>query len=472
MKKLFLFAAALCTSLCMMAETATINPTWEGNYRTNNNTPTGWTKVTTTDAQFEIYNGARFFAVQTWTIANISNVDSLEFVYTRVAGQTNNGDVSMWAFPYNSMVSSAADYSTLGVAFLNDVETVLGVMPGNTITNAPMATSEVEGTGASLSRVIRLGATEIAALTAAGTVDNDYLTVNVLLNTVESTNNYKYYHTATESAPASFCTVHYAGEIETPAILNNTTKTGYSDLATAVEEATAGDVLILNEDVTISGNRLEIKKALTIQGATGEETIICGVPANQLMILANDNTEAYQVIFKNLVIDGQNVERSTQTLDANNKATLVFDGVSVINTLYSTTTADVKNNGGNVVLKGNNTFAQGIYLNKNKRVDGKDATHTSATPIRIMLAGDYAEDYAVVLNCKDSTLYMAVDAAGETGWELYVSNNKELKGRKVSIPTAINTNSAIEQKAQKMIENGRVVIRRGENLYDLTGKKL
>lgn len=474
MKKLFLFAAAAMISLCMMAETVTINPSFEGNYRTNNAVPTGWTKVTTTDAQFEVYNGARFFAVQTWQIANISQVDSLEFVYTRVAGQTNNGDVSMWLFPYNSMVTSTADYNTLGVAFLNDVQTVLGVMPGNTIDaeHAPFATSVVVGSGNTLARAIRLGATEIAALKAAGTIDNDYLTVNVLLNTLNATNNYKYYHTATETAPASYCTVHYVGEVETPAILNNTTKTGYTDLATAVEEATAGDALILNEDVTLSGSCLEIQKALTIQGATGEERIICGVPANTLMILANDNTAAYEVTLKNLVIDGQNTERSTQTLDANNKASFVFDGVSVINTLYSTATADVKNNGGNVVLKGNNVFAQGIYLNKNKRVDGQFATHTNEHPIRIVLAEDYVEDYCVVLNCNDSTKFMAVDAKGLTGWELYVSNNKELKGRKVSIPTAINTNSVIEPKAVKMIENGRVVIRRGENLYDLTGKKL
>lgn len=472
MKKLFLLAAAALTCLSVLAETATINPTFEGNYRTNNAVPTGWTKVTTTDAQFEVYNGARFFAVQTWQIANISKVDSLEFVYTRVAGQTNNGDVSMWAFPYNSMVTSSADYNTLGVAFLNDVQTVLGVMPGNTITNAPMATSESVDADGVHSRVIRLGAAAINSLKAAGTIAGDYLTVNILLNTLNSTNNYKYYHTATETMPASYCTVHYTGEVETPAILNNTTKTGYSDLRAAVTEATAGDVLIINEDITISGSRLEIQKALTLQGATGAERLICDVPANQLMILANDNTEAYQVTFKNLVIDGQSTTRATQTIDSNNKATLVFDGVSIVNTDYSVATADIKSNGGNVVLKGHNVFAQGIYLNKNKRIDGKDATHTAANPIRIMLAGDYAEDYCVVLNCNDSTLYTAVDAAATTGWVLYVSNGKELKGRKVALdPTAVADLQATEPKALKLLQDGRIVIRRGDDIYDLTGKK-
>ena len=90
MRKLFLFAAALM-SVAVMAETVKVTPTWEGNYRTNNAEPTGWTKVTTTDEQFEVYNGARFFAVQTWTIANISQVTKLEFMYRRVNGQTPCG---------------------------------------------------------------------------------------------------------------------------------------------------------------------------------------------------------------------------------------------------------------------------------------------------------------------------------------------------------------------------------------------
>ena len=158
MKKLFFFVAASLISLSMMAEIATINPTWEGNYRTNNANPTGWTKVTTTDEQFEIYNGARFFAIQTWTIANISQVTSLEFIYPRVSGQTNNGDVSMWFFPYSSMVSSSADYATAGVAFLNDVQTVLGVMPGNTIdeNHQPFKVSESRDEAGVHSRVITL----------------------------------------------------------------------------------------------------------------------------------------------------------------------------------------------------------------------------------------------------------------------------------------------------------------------------
>lgn len=448
MKRLSLLLAAVMLSVFASAETAKLTPTWEANYRTNNNEPTGWTKVTTSDAQFEVKNQARFFAVQTWTIANIDQVDSLEFMYQRVAGQTNNGTLSMWLFPYNSMVSSTADFETAGMAFLNDVKEVLGVYPGNVLSNAPfMVSNSVDSMGVHF-RTINLGATEIEALKAAGTVTNNYLSVNVLLCTyVEDGNyaaemNYKFYHTGAEAA---YCTVHYAGEIVVPAILNNTTKAAYTDLATAVEEAGAGDVLTINEDVSISGERLTILKNLTLQGATGEEKIICEVPENTLMILANGNDEDYTVSIKNLIVDGQDAVRTIQTFDTNGKAKMAFDGVSVINTTYSSPAiGDVKSAGSNIILSGLNSFPAGIVLNKNKRIDHQGASHTAENPMKIILSGDYQEDYAIVLNCNDSLLYYAVDAEDEYDWELYVSNNRELKGRKTQqiITTAIvNKNS-------------------------------
>ena len=467
-KKIFSFVAATLLAATMMAETAKVNPTWEACYRTNNVNPTAWNNgfPKFNDEQFEVKNkDARIFVIQTWTIANISKVDSLAFVYQRASGQTNTGDLSMWAFPY----ASAPTTSAYSADFIEDVKTVLGVYPGGDIDDDHQPLKISEALEDPYRRVVGLNAAAIEALKAAGTVENDYLTVNVLLTTCKATQNYKYYHTGDN---ASYCSVTYAGEVTVPAILNNTTKAGYSDLATAVEEATAGDILILNEDVTISGSRLEIKKELTIQGAAGAEKIICGVPANTLMVLANDNTANYTVAFKNLIVDGQNTERSTQLFDANNKAQLSFENVSVINTTYSVVTGDVKNNGNAVILVGVNSFPTGIYLNMNKRVDGKEATHTAENPIKLILSGDYKEEYAVVLNCADPALYTAVDAANETGWELYKSDSKdELKCRKVDLPTAIE-NTAAELKAVKRIIDGRIVIIRGDKMFDLTGREL
>ncbi|MBQ9340626.1 MAG: hypothetical protein IJS13_09900 [Paludibacteraceae bacterium] len=475
MKKLFFLAAASLMSLSILAETAKINPTWEGNYRTNNANPTGWTKVTTTEANFEVKNDARFFAVQTWTIANIDKVDSLEFMYKRV--NTNNGDLSMWAFPYSSMVENTSDFSGVGMAFLNDVKAVLGVYPGNEITNAPLKVGASVDTLSAHYRIVALGATEIEALKTAGTIENNYLTVNVLLCTYRadgsyaSEMNYTFPHTGSD---ASYCTVHYQGEIAVPAILNNNTKAEYTDLATAVEEATAGDVLTLNEDVTISGSRLTILKALTIQGATGEERIICDVAYNTLMVLANDNTADYTVTFRNLIVDGQGVERDRQLFDLNNKAKMAFDGVRVINTTYDDPfKGDVKSAGSNVILSGVNDFPAGIVLNKNKRIDHQGASHTS--PIRIVLSGDYVEDYVVVLNCADASLYTAVDAADVTGWELYKSDSKnELKCRKVEKTTTAIDEQMVNGTCSngKFIKDGQLIIRRGEKQYNALGAEL
>ena len=445
MRKFSLFLAAALISLSALAETAKITPTWEANYRTKDLTPSGWTKVTTTDANFEISNNARFFAVQTWTIANVSQVSKLEFMYQRVAGQTNNADVSMWLFPYNSMVTSTANFATDGMAFLNDVREVLGVYPGNTIdsVHAPFAISASVDTMNAHFRVITLEGEQLAAFIDSCDVENDYLTVNLLLNSYKSSSNYKFYHTGDA---ASYCNVTYEGAIEVPAILNMNTHAAYADtaLALAVAEANAGDVLSINEDVAISGARLEIKKALTIQGANDSVKLICGVPYNTLMVLANDNTADYIVSFKNLIVDGQSVQRDRQLFDLNGKAKMAFDGVRVINTTYNSEfIGDVKTAGSNVILSGANSFPAGIALNKDKRVDHQGATH--ADSMRLILASDYRENYAIVLNCKDSSFYYAVDVADEYDWTLYVSGGKELKGTKAQKPIT----NAITNKTTK-----------------------
>lgn len=225
-------------------------------------------------------------------------------------------------------------------------------------------------------------------------------------------------------------------------LMNTTQDLGYNTLAEAVAAADADDVIEIRKDVTVSSNRVEIKKALTIQGATGAEKMICGVPANQLMILANGETADYDVTFKNLVVDGQNTLRSTQIFDANNKGRFVFENVSVINSNYSVVTGDVKSNNREVVLKGNNSFSTGIYLNMNKRVSNQNTTHTVAIPL--ILANDYTEDYAIVTTCDNAALYTAIGATGKA-WELYMvtsGSNKELKGRIAAHSYDLNVSAA------------------------------
>lgn len=472
MKKTFLLIAAAVLSMAAMAET-TINPTWEGNYRSNANEPTGWTTVTTTAEQFEVYNGARFFAVQTWVIPNINELLEVQFVYTRVSGQSNAGDISMWAFPYNSMVTSTENYGTVGVAFLNDVKTVLGVYPGNTIdaSHQPLATS-VEGKNASqaYARIITLDAAKIATLKAAGNVDEDgNLKVNVLLTTLNSTNNYKYYSIASSTNPHSYATAKYAS------VINNTTKAIYTSLEPAVTAATAGDTLVLKDDVTISAGRLNIEKTLTIKGATGEEKIICGVAAKTIMLLNKNDKLKDTLSLMNLVVDAQGTVRSTQIIEnGHSNQTLILDNISVINSVYADNVVcgDVKNGGGDIVLKGNNSFSNGIYLNRDKRIDNLSATHTADNPVTIYLASDYQEDYAIVLNCEDATLYKAIDAKNEYDWTLTVAQSgdkNELKGTKTKKAGTAFEQVEEAEKVVKVVENGQVFILRNGVRYNILG---
>ena len=166
---------------------------------------------------------------------------------------------------------------------------------------------------------------------------------------------------------------------------------------------------------------------------------------------------------------------TVQLFDSNGKAKLAFEGVSVINTSYSVVTGDVKSAGSNIILSGTNSFPNGIYLNRDKRIDNVNTTHTE--PIKIILSGDYREDYAIVLHCADATLYTAVDAMDTIDWQLYVAqagSNRELKGRKVAREVTAIDQQMVNGKCSngKFIKDGQLIIRRGEKQYNALGAEL
>lgn len=278
--------------------------------------------------------------------------------------------------------------------------------------------------------------------------------------------------TAEEACPKLIIT--YEGN----AIVNANTKVGYETLKAAVEAATAGDRILINSDITVLGSRVDVKKALTIEGATGEETITCGVANKSIMILSNgsgDGVADYTLTIKNLTIDGNNTERGTQIVEnGTNKSKIAFENVSIVNTMYADTVVcgDVKNNGSNIVLVGNNTFANGIYLNKDKRIDNLSATHTADNPVTIYLHSDYQENFAIVLNCADAALYKAYDAANKYDWTLTVVTSgakKELKGTKTTKPATAFEQVEEAEKVVKVMENGQVFILRNGVRYNILG---
>lgn len=363
------------------------------------------------DQQFEGNYQARFFAVEYFLIEDFS----AEKIYTLALTTTGSGGtdaLSVWNFPYQvNYETSASDMNTNATA-------VVGYAPGTTGSmNTPIATSTCNANVWSFS----IPADKLTVLATIGT--KTLVGVLVTSNVHDADKKGKF-------ASASHASIDHPSltYTRTAPIFNTTQSKQEPSLSEAVSNANAGDVITLFNDVTISGSRLEITKELTIQGATGEEKIICGVAASSIMILANGSGE-HTLTFKNLVIDGNNVSRSKQTFEAAGDANICLDGVQFVNTAYSEVTGDVKNTGNkNIILKGTNSIPNGIYLNMNKRVKHDGATHTS--PIKIVLANDYVpETYSIVLTCSDPTLYTA-ELANGTAWQLFKKDaQNELAGR-------------------------------------------
>lgn len=363
------------------------------------------------DQQFEGNYQARFFAVEYFLIEDFS----AEKIYTLALTTTGSGGtdaLSVWDFPYQ------VNYETSASDMITKATAVVGYAPGSTGSmNTPIATSLCNANVWSFS----IPADKLTALATIGT--KTLVGVLVTSNVHDADKKGKF-------ASASHTTVNhpsltYAG---TAAIVNTTQGKQEATLAEAVSNAAAGDVITIYEDITGPTSRMDIAKALTIQGATGTEKITCAVAAKSIMILAN-GSEGHTLTFKNLVIDGNNVSRSKQTFEAAGDANICLDGVQFVNTAYSEVTGDVKNTGNkNIILKGTNSIPNGIYLNRNKRIKHDGATHTD--PIKIVLADDYvAETYSIVLTCSDPTLYTA-ELANGTAWQLFKKESQnELAGR-------------------------------------------
>ena len=366
------------------------------------------------DVGFEGNYKARFFAVEYFFVEDFKP----EKVYSLKLTTTGSGGtypMSVWNFPYqvnDNMLAS--EINTMATA-------VVGYAPGSTgEMNEPITTS-------SCVKSVWTFVVPGYKLTPLTTIGNKTLVGLFVTSNKHGADEKGFF---ASSANTEFAVPSFTQTGINP-VVNTIQTTYFANLADAVAAANADDVITIYGDVTISGGRLEIKKELTIQGATGAEKIICGVPVNTIMVLANGAEADYTVTFKNLIVDGQNKVRSIQTFDINGKAKMRFDGVSVINTTYSVVTGDVKCSGSNSILTGNNSFPTGIYLNMNKRVDHQGATHT--TPVKLILSADYEKDYAIVLNCDKPELYEAVDAAGVVGWELYTAKSGttyELKAKK------------------------------------------
>ena len=248
-------------------KTVTIYPTKERVDRTKSPTPSGtawqdgYPKLSSAsgNTSCEVKNiDARIWTLEQFEIPDIDHVKSIDITYTRVSGQTNTGVFGIWGFDYtypadNADASTTSDSSTTSDFYLDHVKGVLGVYPGNEINltdYAPLAIPTGTDT--------RTASLNVSNLKDKGTTAAGKLTVNLLLTTTTtSTMNYKFYsinNSNTDANKPHMTVVYYP-------VYNTTKQKGYDDLASALEEISTDDNLLIRESLTISST-------LTISDAT------------------------------------------------------------------------------------------------------------------------------------------------------------------------------------------------------------
>lgn len=123
---------------------------------------------------------------------------------------------------------------------------------------------------------------------------------------------------------------------EIPVVLNRTKSTGFATLAAAVQAATSGDVLVLNDDITMTESQRLNGKTITIQGATGSEQLIRGENfhkadasdrTNEVFFLTNNAND--DLTLSNLILNGNNVEITTAALLPVNGCKITLSSVTV-----------------------------------------------------------------------------------------------------------------------------------------------
>lgn len=123
---------------------------------------------------------------------------------------------------------------------------------------------------------------------------------------------------------------------EIPVVLNRTKSIGFGTLPAAVSAAASGDVLVLNEDITMTESQRLNGKTITIQGATGSEQLIRGENfhkadasdrTNEVFFLTNNAND--NLTLSNLILNGNNVEITTAALLPVNGCKITLSSVTV-----------------------------------------------------------------------------------------------------------------------------------------------
>ena len=390
---------------------ACFRPKTDGTGYVNNSAPyNGFTKPT-----LEAYYYGQLCVVEYFLVEDFRVDKKYQLVLSKGANHSHDS-LAVWNFPYEvDTITSASDIkekieSTVGINLARSEGKFGGFIDSVQFNNNEW-TFTIPG----------------YKLSKIRTIDNKSL-VGLLITTKQyNTENKKGLFASGSNNDASLRPSFTFSGNYVDTIVNLTKQRFETSLRSAINNSEAGDVIMMRKNDTIKDTRVSINHALTIQGATAETTIGCDVPANTILFLATENSGSnYAVTLKNLTVDCRNATRSIQAFDSNNKGQFCIEDVKVINASYPVESGDVKPNGNNpVILKGNNSFARGIVLNRNKYVKHDGATHMS--PIHLILAGDFnvnsTTNCKIVEGCTATDLYTVEDALGEKTWEIAVDGS-------------------------------------------------
>lgn len=197
----------------------------------------------------------------------------------------------------------------------------------------------------------------------------------------------------------------------------------YADLGAAITAAEADDEIIILESFE-QATAVTINKALTIRGEGEGVTVTRGSARSQIFMEVSASAT-----IKNLTITGKETDKSAGVRpilfkNASSAITIVVDNVTfskfgnnndlngvievadkVTDTLRNVSFVDcqVKAGSGDVAIKGGSsntrvagTFSapNGVYLQKNKRIENVSATYS--VPVKLYFATDYVHNYAIV----------------------------------------------------------------------------
>ena len=405
LKRFYSFTLVLlCSLMTAWADSeSTYYPTAEVCFRTgsgNTSWNSGYPKDAADDGntQFEGNYQAGLFTLQKYKVDNLNEVTSI--VLTLTAGSGVDA-TRVWLFPTNDWSASSSIDD-----MVNYATQVVGFAPRSSegTANAHLADGVKVANSNPAKATLTISGTALATL-KAGAAEDGTFTLMITDKSLTTSASRKFLSSNTANAEASRPTL--VVKIETPAVSNQETGTGYATLADAISEAGATATLMINKDVEITARQEITSKAITFKGNGGSikrgssYKAICFLPKDADAVLTFDGVtldgqnvaaenlfieaSAGQVVLKNLTVQNMTSNHKQGAIVAlKNSGKATFDGVAIKNCSLTGDNAAkgiIFAGNNNLVLKGNNTFTDcttNIYIEKQLTLTGTDATHTTA----------------------------------------------------------------------------------------------